>query len=301
MKGYGSQALVHPSYQAWSYAALLENYDANVQDIPITLSPCSYLFNYLPDGDDVLRNHVNNRFYDDKQEYAVSTFLFEDWDLDTALWSISRHGFVPLDAKGEVLAPVKLWCDTSTFRQCQELTDALGGPENVYALLGNQILPGYTASKVLALRENHPEVYVRLAHGVRKVFKNLEGKETVALNGVDLDIYENEFVCVVGPSGCGKSTLLSTIAGLEQASSGTVSINGEAIIGPGNDRGVVFQQYALFPWLTVRQNIEFGLAYLKKNDAETHGKDSVDRQSRRPDPSGGSVQGEGLRHHCYGE
>mgnify|MGYP001156507883 CR=1 FL=1 len=77
-----------------------------------------------------------------------------------------QHGFVPLDAKGEVLAPVKLWCDTSTFRQCQELTDALGGPENVYALLGNQILPGYTASKVLALRENHPEVYVRLAHAL---------------------------------------------------------------------------------------------------------------------------------------
>jgi len=117
-------------------------------------------------------------------------------------------------------------------------------------------------------------------HGVRKVFKNLEGKETVALNGVDLDIYENEFVCVVGPSGCGKSTLLSTIAGLEQASSGTVSINGEAIIGPGNDRGVVFQQYALFPWLTVRQNIEFGLAYLKKNDAETHAVRSYTKEEK---------------------
>lgn len=101
---------------------------------------------------------------------------------------------------------------------------------------------------------------------VRKIFRSHDGKETVALNGVDLTIWENEFVCVVGPSGCGKTTLLNIIAGLESASEGSVTLNGEKIIGPGNDRGVIFQQYALFPWQTVRKNIEFGLRYLRKED-----------------------------------
>src|SRR5690606_21266014 len=66
---------------------------------------------------------------------------------------------------------------------------------------------------------------------------------------------------IVGPSGCGKTTLLNILAGLETFDSGTVTINNEPIIGPGIDRGVIFQQYALFPWLTVRKNMEFGLKY----------------------------------------
>lgn len=103
---------------------------------------------------------------------------------------------------------------------------------------------------------------------VEKIFKGHE-KETVALNGVDLDIYENEFVCVVGPSGCGKTTLLNIIAGLEKPTRGSVTMNDEPIIGPGNDRGVIFQQYALFPWLTTRKNIEFGFHFLKKEDVRT--------------------------------
>ena len=98
---------------------------------------------------------------------------------------------------------------------------------------------------------------------VEKIFQGHD-KKTTALNGVDLEIFENEFVCVVGPSGCGKTTLLNIIAGLETPTGGDVTMNGQPIIGPGNDRGVIFQQYALFPWLTVRQNIGFGFNYLKK-------------------------------------
>jgi len=90
------------------------------------------------------------------------------------------------------------------------------------------------------------------------VFDTRNG-EMVALNGVDLDIHENEFICVVGPSGCGKSTLLNIIAGLTQPTSGTVLCNGKEVTGTGTDRGVVFQQYALFPWLTVKKNVKFAL------------------------------------------
>ena len=96
---------------------------------------------------------------------------------------------------------------------------------------------------------------------IDNVVKKFNGRngEMVALNGVDLDIHENEFVCVVGPSGCGKSTLLNIIAGLTEATSGTVYCNGKPVTGTGTDRGVVFQQYALFPWLTVRNNVKFAL------------------------------------------
>ena len=93
---------------------------------------------------------------------------------------------------------------------------------------------------------------------IKMVFNGRKG-EMVALNGVDLDIHENEFVTVVGPSGCGKSTLLNIIAGLLQPTSGTVLVDGEAVDGVGRERGVVFQQYALFPWLTVEKNVRFAL------------------------------------------
>ncbi len=82
---------------------------------------------------------------------------------------------------------------------------------------------------------------------------------TVALDGIDLEVGENELVCIVGASGCGKSTLLNIVGGLEEATEGTVEVDGAPVIGPGPDRGMVFQAYSLFPWKTVAENIRFGL------------------------------------------
>ena len=80
-----------------------------------------------------------------------------------------------------------------------------------------------------------------------------------ALRDINLSIAPGEFICLVGPSGCGKTTLLSTIAGFLEPSAGAVYMDGVRITGPGPDRGVVFQQYAVFPWLTVAENVRFGL------------------------------------------
>lgn len=91
-----------------------------------------------------------------------------------------------------------------------------------------------------------------------KVYDTLGGK-VVALQNVSFDVNDNEFVAIVGASGSGKSTLLNLIAGFEQPTSGEILLNGKAIKGPGPDRGVVFQQSALYPWLDVRDNVAFGL------------------------------------------
>ena len=81
----------------------------------------------------------------------------------------------------------------------------------------------------------------------------------VALQAISMTVADGEFACIVGPSGCGKSTLLKVIAGLARPSSGRVLVGGRPVLGPGADRGMVFQSYTLYPWLSVRRNIEFGL------------------------------------------
>ncbi|RQP24977.1 ABC transporter ATP-binding protein [Albitalea terrae] len=93
--------------------------------------------------------------------------------------------------------------------------------------------------------------------GLGKVYRGPNG-ETEALRDIDVRVHRREFVCVIGPSGCGKSTLIRILAGLEKASSGQVLLDGAPVAGPGRDRGMVFQGYSLFPWLTVKRNVMFG-------------------------------------------
>ncbi len=96
--------------------------------------------------------------------------------------------------------------------------------------------------------------------GVTKQFPGRRRQPgTVALDGIDLQVAANELVCIVGASGCGKSTLLNIVGGLEEATAGTVEVDGAPVIGPGPDRGMVFQAYSLYPWKTVAENIRFGL------------------------------------------
>jgi len=95
--------------------------------------------------------------------------------------------------------------------------------------------------------------------GVFRSYANSRGSFTPALQNIDLEIEQGEFVCIVGPSGCGKSTLLHLLAGLDRPTTGEITVDGNPVQGPGTDRILLFQELGLFPWLTVRQNVEFGL------------------------------------------
>lgn len=100
---------------------------------------------------------------------------------------------------------------------------------------------------------------IEISH-LSKVFKDAKRKsDVVALDDINLEVAKNEFVCLLGPSGCGKSTLLNMIAGFEKPSSGTVIVDGQMISAPGSDRGVVFQQANLMPWLPIWENVAFHL------------------------------------------
>ena len=126
----------------------------------------------------------------------------------------------------------------------------------------------------LAVRERFQRLKARdvilNVRNLGKVFK-VRGKETVALSDVSFVTHRREFLCVIGPSGCGKSTLIRILAGLEEQTSGEVLLEGRPVVGPGRDRGMVFQTYTLFPWLTVKKNVMFGLEVNNagRSEAET--------------------------------
>ena len=103
---------------------------------------------------------------------------------------------------------------------------------------------------------------------VSRDFAAPDGSRFTALDRFSLDVADGEFVTVVGPSGCGKSTAMAIAAGLTLPTAGRVLVDGRPVRGPGPDRGVIFQQYALFPWLTVRRNVEFGLEIAGRPRAE---------------------------------
>ena len=124
------------------------------------------------------------------------------------------------------------------------------------------------ASRPSPTPQAYPEAQIQV-EGVGKVFAADPGllgslrrrrpSGYVALENVDLRIEQNTFVSIIGPSGCGKSTLLNLIAGLDRVSSGQILVNGQRITGPGPDRGIIFQNYALMPWLTVLGNVEYAV------------------------------------------
>lgn len=112
-------------------------------------------------------------------------------------------------------------------------------------------------------------------HGIEKRYPAKRG-DVVACSGIDLVIEENEFVALIGPSGCGKSTVLSMVAGLLAPTRGTLTLDGKPVSRPGPDRGVVFQQYALLPWMTVRENLSFAVESVRGTADATANANDVD-------------------------
>lgn len=116
---------------------------------------------------------------------------------------------------------------------------------------------------------------VRLTvRGLRKTFFGEDG-ERIVFDGLTFDIHRREFICVIGPSGCGKSTFIRIVAGLDEASGGELLLDGEPIEGPCPQRGMVFQGYTLFPWLTVKRNVMFGL------EMQGKGREMADVEARQ--------------------
>ena len=119
--------------------------------------------------------------------------------------------------------------------------------------------PPVSAVSARARQRDHsgpPKVGLK---GISLSYQTNDGKRLLALDNINLRVSPGEFLCIVGPSGCGKSTLLHLIAGLHAATAGEVTIDGHAVQGTGTDRIMIFQELGLFPWLTVAENVEFGL------------------------------------------
>ena len=113
--------------------------------------------------------------------------------------------------------------------------------------------------RLTAVPDPEPAVPKLSLRGVGKSFRNARGDVVRAVTDVSLDIGSGEFVCLIGPSGCGKTTLLNMMAGLDAPSEGDVLLDGRPVTGPGPDRAMLFQEPALFPWMSVRRNVEFAL------------------------------------------
>lgn len=110
------------------------------------------------------------------------------------------------------------------------------------------------------------------------VCKKFDNSEKATLNGINLEVASGEFVCIVGTSGCGKSTLLNLVAGLEKPTAGRILLDGKEVTGPGADRTVMFQEHGLYPWLTVIENVKFGmkLAGVSKTEQEEKAMEVLD-------------------------
>src|ERR1700722_6574891 len=121
-------------------------------------------------------------------------------------------------------------------------------------------LPSYLEQEP-AVQDRFRRIYERPVvveiQGLGKIFRSSSGV-TEALRDIHFKVNRREFICVIGPSGCGKSTLIRILAGLDYPTSGKVMLDGHEVSGPGPDRGMVFQNYTLFPWLTVKRNVMFG-------------------------------------------
>jgi NitT/TauT family transport system ATP-binding protein len=130
-----------------------------------------------------------------------------------------------------------------------------------------------TAKPKLTIDHVSKEFSVRDTEGPRRGRKNF-----AAVRDIDLEVADGEFLVLAGPSGCGKSTLLDLLAGLTVPSAGKILVDGEAVSGPGLDRGIVFQQYALLPWRTAIENIEFGLeaSKLRRRERKTRAREYLD-------------------------
>src|SRR6201996_3341200 len=139
------------------------------------------------------------------------------------------------------------------------------------------VIPDYhrqtpeVAERFRRIRER--EVILRIEK-LEKTFE-ADGECRTVFSDLTLDIHRREFICVIGPSGCGKSTLIRIVAGLDECSGGDILLDGKSVWGPGPDRGMVFQGYTLFPWLTVKRNVMFGM--------EMRGRDSnhADSEARQ--------------------